>query len=168
MNYDKFIRKTLFDFLDENISINEYLALQPTNTPDLTDEIVNKFTEAYIEKKSGIVDLLLIAAVHSGPSKKYSSILEKLLEADWVYNQENMISFLGDIKDPSTAGVLYRMIDKPVPGSFYGSHKVKCVWALANIDSEIAIIYLKTLTKSCDNMVRFNAEEILKEKKISY
>lgn len=168
MNWDEYVRQTFHDFIDNELTIAEYLAKMPKGVEILNHEINSMLCQALESQDAEKAESLCIAIAHGKPTSIFTEALVKLLESDWVYFKESIIELLGEIGDCNAARTLFQIIDQPVEGSYYGSHKIKSVWALGSLQNcEVADLYLSRLAESDDSAIRENALHELIRRRIN-
>jgi hypothetical protein len=105
-----------------------------------------------------------LAVIHNdGADKDFTNLLLKLLDEDWHTSEEDIVSVLELIKDPSSIDKLYDVaVNVPDYDDMRALAK-KCIWALSSINSPEAVEKLKLLGESNDPIIKENATFQLEE-----
>jgi hypothetical protein len=113
---------------------------------------------AYREKNAEDVELSLsLASMFDSISKEYSTILIKLLKADWHYKHEDIVLIFQKLKIPEAVDVIYETAMKRFKYLEYDDNFTlarKCTWALAKINTAESIEKLRLLAQSNNDVVK--------------
>lgn len=104
----------------------------------------------------GLESILAIISC-DGADGDYTDILLSLLDENWHFSEENIVSVLYDIKDPRSIDKLYELaINVPDYDDMRALAK-KCMWTLRAINTPASIEKLKLLNALDDEIIKENA-----------
>jgi hypothetical protein len=134
-----------------------------------TSEIIELIKNSIVEHDDDLLDCLLIFASKDGLDNKYSSIFSELLKQNWHYSTEDIIMYLGDIKDENTIESVFQATkleennysDEPCPIT------KKCIWTLGIINTDKALDKIKLLSYSKNINIKETALLELKNRKMN-
>lgn len=117
--------------------------------------------------KMGLWATIVIISV-DGADKGYTLTLLDLLDANWHISEEDIVTLLESIKDPTSVDKLYEVaLNVPDYDDMRALAK-KCMWALSAINTPEAVEKLRLLQQMDDVVIKENAtfqlEEVLKLK----
>jgi len=112
----------------------------------------------------------LIIGFTFGFAPEHKDILRRLIDVDWHYSHEDVVTALKAWPNPDTVEALFRATQW-IPASLnYDESRalaVKAIWALGKIPGSEAEAKLEALTHSEDAILRENAVEQLKRRRES-
>jgi hypothetical protein len=126
--------------------------------------------EAYSAKDSEAVEYALLAGFTLGFGPKSFRTFCQLLEEDWHMSHEDLVSLVGEFRDPSTVDLLLAMTSKTYKYLEYDEARalaVKAIWALGSIPGDSADRALHDIAKSDNPILRENALHQLDRRKSS-
>lgn len=119
-------------------------------------ELLKSLKNALIEKNDERLEFILSIIFYDGVDKSYAPLLCDLLEEDWHYSDEDIVSMLEEIKDPTSVNCLYETFMKITeyePGLGMSLAK-KCIGALGAINSNEAREMLRKVANVNDPVIR--------------
>ena len=127
------------------------------------NELLDMFNEAVSSKDILMLDCLLIIAERDGLDDIYTEVLCSILQQEWHKSHEDIISLLEEIRDPKSVDCVYRatflekhnMDEEPAPLT------IKCIWALAAINTKAAFEKIQILRASINVSIQEAAEAYL-------
>lgn len=150
--------------LDDNKDIALCIELFDSHEPDI-EKIKNWFTIEISNKNAKNIELLLLFLSYYGIKKHFIDILARLLIEDCHTCHEDIVFYLEQAKDPSTAKYLYAAatidFDYLDYQSDYRELSRKCMYALYSIGNEEAIGYIKSLSEHENKRIADLAKEFL-------
>jgi len=123
------------------------------------------FEEACIEQNAKDLQCAFIIGCKFGLAPEQVDILPGLLEADWHFNHEDIVSCLDDLRSPRFVEAFYRAtqwVPEYLDYDDVRSLATKAIWALGNIGNSEAKEKLEALTRSDHPVLRREAEYQLK------
>jgi hypothetical protein len=146
------------------LSESEFLARYPVD-PRRDPEHVRRLLEAADESRNADdVEYALLLGFRFGFPDDVVPILNRLLVEDWHRQHENIAQALTRFRDPSSVDSLYRAALSRHEYLAYDDAfalAVKCIWALAKIDTPEARERLRALATSDNDVIREEAEKRL-------
>jgi len=110
----------------------------------------------------------LIIGFAFGFAPEHKDTLRRLVEADWHYSHEDVVTALETWPSPDTAEALFRAtqwIPKSLEYDDSRALAVKAIWALGKISGPEAETKLEALARSGDAILRKNAVEQLERRR---
>lgn len=124
--------------------------------------------EAYETRNADDLFFTLIVGFKFGFDPKHKDILLRLIDEDWHYNHEEVVTALKNWPTPDTVDALFRStqwIPKALEFDDARALAVKAIWALGNIPGPEAEAKLEVLARSENTILRQNAVEQLELRK---
>jgi len=133
----------------------------PLGTYNHKTELIN-LIEAKIEAEdAGKLDLYLALAWRDGLDESYKSSFKKLVLAKWHNYHEDIIDYIGDLKDDSFTEDIYTVATNPFYRQYDDENEStlrKCVHALKAINSKNADSKISLLIATGNMNVRYALE----------
>lgn len=124
--------------------------------------------EAYETRNADDLSCVLIVGGNFGFDPVHKGILARLIDEDWHYSHEDVVSALQTWPTADIVEALYRAT-RWIPKSLeYDDHRalaVKAIWALGKIPSAEAETKLEVLARSDNAILRKAAEEQLERRR---
>ena len=127
----------------------------------------NWLDEAYRLRSADDLNCALAIGFTFGFAPSHKDVLGRLLDADWHYSHEDIVSALQTWPTADTVEVLFRAtqwIPKALEYDDARALATKAIWALGKIPSSEAVAKLETLANSSNAILRRTAEEQLKRR----
>ena len=162
MNNDE--RLLVIKRIKKELSNEEFLGLFTTNiekNPNYFDKLL---VATYIEKNGDDLGLLFyIGFLFDLFQEKHLEILNKLILEDWHKTHEDIANLLQYFKSNLSVESLYETtFIKFKYLNYTDALAVKCIWALADINTSESKKKLELLSKSKDKVIKKNAIQQLK------
>jgi hypothetical protein len=147
--------KLILDLLLHKINEDEFFRNFPTTESEARGEALKMLTEALQSRDSDGVEFGLLMGHHFGFSRDFLGILLRLAGENWHQQHEGVVDTFAEMKWPEAVEVLstiavtsydYREYDD------YCSLGVKCIYTLAAIQTQEAILQLGRLAR-CGNAI---------------
>jgi len=155
---DKFLKE--YEHAKGN-SLTRLMDTFPQGIHNHKTELLN-LIEAKIEgKDASKLDLYLALAWRDGLDDSYKSSLKKLVLAKWHNYHEDIIDYIGDLKDDSFTEDIYTVATHPFYRQYDDENEStlrKCVHALKAINSENANLKIALLTDTGNINVKYALE----------
>jgi hypothetical protein len=123
--------------------------------------------EAYDTRNADDLSAALIIGFSFGFDPEHKEILRHLIDEDWHYSHEDVVSALETWPTPDTVGALFRAtqwIPKSLEYDDVRALAVKAIWALGKIPGIEAETKLETLARSENGTLRKNAMKQLQRR----
>lgn len=142
--------KLILDLLLHKINKDEFFRNFPTTESEASGEALKMLTEALQYRDADGVEFGLLMGHHFGFSREFLDVLLRLAGENWHQQHESLVDTFAKTKWPESVEVLstiavtsydYREYDD------YCSLGVKCIYALAAIETREAILQLGKLAR---------------------
>jgi hypothetical protein len=123
--------------------------------------------KAYETRNADDLSYALIIGGTFGFAPEHKDILRQLIEEDWHYSHEDVVTALKTWPTPDTVDALFRATQWIPKASEYDATRalaVKAIWALGAIPGPEAEKKLQLLTSSDNPILKKNAEEQLQRR----
>ncbi|HEV2327429.1 MAG TPA: HEAT repeat domain-containing protein [Verrucomicrobiae bacterium] len=123
--------------------------------------------EAYETRNADDLSYAFIIGGTFGYVPEHKDILRRLIDEDWHYSHEGVVSALQTWPTPDTVEALFRATQWIPKSLEYDDHRalaVKAIWALGRIPGQEAEKKLEVLARSDNPILKRNAEEQLKRR----
>ena len=132
--------------------------------PEIGHKISEWHDEFFIKEKNEIVEALIILPSWFGIKNDFIEYYNKLLIVNWHHEHESLIETIKNTKSNSST----TYIEKAILNNYkylhfndtnYASFIRKCMWALADINTEESVGLLKSYLENENPVIRQYAEE---------
>jgi hypothetical protein len=123
--------------------------------------------KAYETRSADDLSCALIVGGNFGFVPEHKDILQRLIDENWHYSHEDIVTTLQNWPTPDTVEALFRAtqwIPKSLEYDDYRALAVKAIWALGAIPGNEAETKLETLAHSENAILRKNAQEQLERR----
>ena len=149
-----------------SLSKGEFLRSFPTAVQDgvLSPQLLNQAADLHDRED---LQCALIIGFTFGFSVEHLTTLRDLLESDWHYSHEDIVTVLTRWPSPETAEALYRMVQWIPSYLEYDETRalaVKAIWGLGATPGSAATERLRDLVHSSDTVVSTSAAEQLRRR----
>jgi len=145
----------------------EFLSFFTVDVSKEPNYVLKLLEKAYEEQNPEDVEhSLSIAFLFDLFSEEYTLVLIKLLESDWHFRHEDIVSAFQKLRLPETVNILYTTAQKQFKYLEYDDYyalAVKCIWALRKIGTAEAKEKLEILAQSSNKVIREKALKRLKD-----
>ena len=124
--------------------------------------------EAYETRNADDLSYAFIIGFTFGFASEHKDILRRLVDEDWHYSHEGVVSALKTWPTPDTVDALFRAtqwIPKALEYDDARALAVKAIWALGKIPGPEAEAKLEMLARSENTILRQNAVEQLERRR---
>ena len=148
------------------IAKEEFLELFPLSV-EQGKVALSLLQDAYRTQDAEDLKCVLIVGAAFGFGPEHADVLCRLVEADWHFSHEDVVSALGELRTPAAMGALFHATQW-IPGylDFDESRALasKAIWALGKMSGGEAEEKLKVLTRSDDPNLQEKATEQLRRR----
>lgn len=145
----------------KRISKSDFLKSNDIAEENISSEFFARLTRAYIQKSANEVDEMIYLLFSFGViDEKFVDLLDDLLICDWHWQHENIAMLLQKLKSTKSIDALFETSQKAFPYLSYDDSyalAVKCIWALGDIGTDLALEKLEVLTQSENPIIKKNA-----------
>ena len=165
-------KKLIFDLVivpgsnSSKITDEEFLLNFPVSADQKQHLCLQILETAYHEKNAEEVEYGLIVGFHFGFTLTDLDILHQLVEADWHFKHEDIITALDQLRSPQSVDVIYRTAIRQFNYLEYDESYalgVKCIWALRHIGTLEVVERLQQLAQSDNSIFQEKATKRLRE-----